>query len=86
MNKQFSVTWVRLIEDATMIESHDPIQNTHLFITVGCFAKVSFQLQIKDLFGFALISLEITASTQSREIISMNDDSYIAVSVMEAAG
>ena len=76
---------VCLIFESTICDSHDPVKDSYFVVTSAADPKSPAEFQLKMLcqFGFVLVDIDVIA--QASEIIAMDDDCQITVSMMEDA-
>ena len=76
---------VRLVINAGLINSNDPVQHTDLAIAVCSLADTPFDFQFKGFLKFLFVPGELGSGGQRGEVVAVYDDPDVALWVVEAA-
>ena len=74
LNQHLGMAGVGFIHDTSGIEANHAIEHPDLFITVRRLTQMALQLQVEDFFQFGFVPEKVLASSETGEIITMDDD------------
>ena len=74
LHQHLCVTRIRLIEQSVVSDSHDAVEDTHLFAIVRARTRATFELELKSLRHSGLNFVKCTRRPQCRKVVTVHDN------------